>query len=102
LAELVYKGGARADLAAIFDYLAEHNLNSAQRFIGAVQRRCDLLRQYPELGVARDDLGPGIRALPIWRRVVIAYCIEPNAIEIIGVFYGGQDYQTILQDDPDR
>jgi hypothetical protein len=31
------------------------------------------------------------------RRVVIAYAIEPTAIAVLGVFYGGQDFETLLE-----
>ena len=32
-------------------------------------------------------------------RVVVAYRIGTDAMEIIRVSYGGQDYETILRDD---
>ncbi len=31
---------------------------------------------------------------------MIAFDVDTEAVSIIGVFYGGQDYETILQDDP--
>jgi plasmid stabilization system protein ParE len=39
-----------------------------------------------------------------FRRVIIAYFVDrhdpqPGMVTIAGVFYGGQDYETILADD---
>ena len=33
------------------------------------------------------------------KRAVIAFDVDAEQVSIIGVFYGGQDYETILQDD---
>jgi plasmid stabilization system protein ParE len=35
-------------------------------------------------------------------RVVIAYCITGDTVEIVGVFYGGRDYEFILMNEPRR
>jgi hypothetical protein len=32
---------------------------------------------------------------------VIAFAVDAPLVSIIGVFYGGQDYETALQDDLD-
>lgn len=33
------------------------------------------------------------------KRAVIAFDVDAGQVSIIGVFYGGQDCETILQDD---
>jgi toxin ParE1/3/4 len=33
------------------------------------------------------------------KRTVIAYIVNENAVSIIGVFHGGQDYEAALQDE---
>jgi hypothetical protein len=30
---------------------------------------------------------------------VIAFAVDPGQVSIVGVFYGGQDYATALQED---
>jgi toxin ParE1/3/4 len=32
---------------------------------------------------------------------VIAFDVDAELVSIIGVFYGGQDYETVLQDEPE-
>ncbi len=49
----------------------------------------------------RDDVRPGLRITNYKKRAVIAFDVDAEQVSIIGVFYGGQDYETILQDDFD-
>lgn len=62
---------------------------------------CDGLADFPLVGVARDDLRPGLRTIGFRRRVVIAFAVTDETVEIHGVFYGGRDYETLLRDDTD-
>jgi len=33
-------------------------------------------------------------------RAIIAFAVDAAQVSILGVFYGGQDYETFLQSDP--
>ncbi len=102
---LVYRRLALADLDAIHDYIEPDNPRRAASFVKEIRNRCRPLRVHPELGRPRDDLGHGIRILPMLGRVVVADRITPTAILITRVFYGGQDYEAILkrnEDDGDQ
>jgi plasmid stabilization system protein ParE len=53
--------------------------------------------------VSHEDIRPGLRAIAL-RRVLIASSVdnpfeERGRATIVWVFYGGQDYETILADD---
>lgn len=98
MARLVYRPAALADLDAIYDFIEPDRPNRALRFVADIRDRCRVLTEHPHIGKSRDDLGPGIRILPMLGRVVVAYRIEPDAIEVTRVFYGGQDYEAILRD----
>jgi toxin ParE1/3/4 len=52
---------------------------------------CAGLTQFPERGMAQDDIAPGIRILGFERRVVIAYRVRAGEVEIVRVLYGGRD-----------
>ena len=56
----------------------------------------------PMSGTKRDDVRPGLRITNYRKRAVIAFDVGAELISIIGVFYGGQDYERILQDDLDN
>lgn len=47
----------------------------------------------------RDDIRPDLRITHYKKRTVIAFAVVAEQVSIIGMFYGGQDYETILQDD---
>lgn len=65
----------------------------------AILDSCDRLKEFPFVGVARDDLRPGLRTLGFRRRVVIAFAVTDETVEIIGVYYGGRAYEALLTDD---
>lgn len=62
---------------------------------------CDGLGTFPERGTKRDDILPGLRVIGYRRRATIAFAIEPQKIVILGVFYGGQDFEAAFRDEPE-
>lgn len=46
---------------------------------------------------ARDDIRPGLRATGFRRRAVIAFAVTDEVIEILGIYYGGRDYESLLR-----
>jgi toxin ParE1/3/4 len=54
------------------------------------------LADFPLRGRPRDDLMVGLRFTYFRGRVAIAYRADENArvVSIVGVFYGGQDYES--------
>lgn len=50
-------------------------------------------------GSPRDDVRLGLRTLAYRRRVTIAFMVEEAAVVVIGFYYGGQDFETILRDE---
>lgn len=92
---LAYRPAAVADLDAIFDFIGADNPARALTFVDQVRGQIRKLCAYPQLGPAREDLGQGIRIFPMLGRVVVAYRVQPEAIEVVRVFYGGQDYQSL-------
>ncbi len=72
---------------------------TAERYVDSVVDFCMKLQVFPARGVSRDDLLPGLRVTHFRKRLIIAYTLDPEIVSIIGVFYGGQDYEAAL--DPD-
>lgn len=97
--QIVYTPEAEAQLLALYHYLAaEASPETAARFTNAVVERCEALHIFPERGAPRFDLRPGLRTLS-FQRVTITYALKGKQVVIVGVFYGGQDYETILSGD---
>ncbi|MGH6858136.1 MAG: type II toxin-antitoxin system RelE/ParE family toxin [Methylocella sp.] len=96
---LSYAHKARADLDDIYDFIAADNPVRAETYIEEIEAACEGLCEMPMLGVARPDLGPNLRILTLWRRIVIAYTVTPGRIDVLRVFSGGQDYEAIMGSD---
>ena len=90
---------AEEQLVALYHYIA--NVASpiiAARYIESIVNFCESLALLPHRGKIRDDVRSGLRSIHYKKRVIIAFAIQENQVSIIGVFYGGQDYETILQE----
>ncbi|WP_306838648.1 type II toxin-antitoxin system RelE/ParE family toxin [Neorhizobium huautlense] len=62
--------------------------------------RCESIGNAPSGGVARPDLGDGIRMVPFECRAVIPYRVDDTTVEITNVFYKGRDYGAIITNKP--
>ena len=90
---------AKAQLDSLFLYIARNASSAiAARFVDAVLEKIDSLADFPDRGTPRDDIRPGLRTVPFRRRTTIAYAVAPKEVLIIGVFYGGQNFESLLQD----
>ena len=49
--------------------------------------------------MARDDVRPGLRVTNYKKRAVIAFAVEKDLVYIVGIFYGGQDYESRLSEE---
>ncbi len=59
------------------------------------------MNNFPHRGTRREDLRPGLRITNYKGRAVIAFGVDDatELVSILGVFYGGRDYETALQSD---
>lgn len=97
---VVFSPEAEEQLVALYGYIAAAaSPDVAARYTEAIVNYCESLRTFPHRGTMRDDVRPGLRITNYKKRVVIAFDVDAEQVSIIGVFYGGQDYETILQDD---
>ena len=71
----------------------------AARYVDSIVDYCENLQTFPHRGTRRDDIRPGLRTLGYRRRVTIAFEVADATVNIIGVIYGGQDYEAALRDD---
>lgn len=99
---VVFSPEAQEQIVALYRYIAEAaSPEIAVRYTEAIVSYCESLRTFPHRGTIRDDVRPGLRITHYRKRAVIAFDVDAEMVSIIGVFYGGQDYETILQDEPD-
>lgn len=90
---------ALAQLAAIDDFIAIASAPEiAERYVDGIIDYCMTLTTFPLGAISRDDLMPGLRITNHRSRSIVAYTVNSEAriISIVGVFYGGQEYQATL------
>lgn len=71
---------------------------AAARYVDSIIDFCEKLQTFPHRGTQRDDLRPGLRTLGFRRRVTILFEVADDAVNIVGIYYGGQDYEAALRD----
>lgn len=89
---------AQEQLAVLYRYIATAaSPEVAQRYTDAIVSYCEELQTFPLRGTQRDDIRPGLRITHYRKRAVIAFAVAAKRVSILGVFYGGQDFETALQ-----
>jgi toxin ParE1/3/4 len=97
---VVFSPEAVEQLEALSRYIADAaSPNIADRYIEAIISYCESLSVFPLRATRRDDIRPGLRVTNYKKRAVIAFSVDDEIVSILGIFYGGQDYETILSDD---
>jgi toxin ParE1/3/4 len=86
---------AKADLVAIWEYIARDNEAQADAFIKTVDEKFRLLAQNPNIGRVRDELGASIHSLPVGRYVIFFRSRE-TYLEIVRVLHGARDVQAVF------
>ncbi|WP_208611962.1 type II toxin-antitoxin system RelE/ParE family toxin [Methylobacterium pseudosasicola] len=94
--EVTLQAGAVADLDDLYDHIAQDSPERAIGFIRRIRGRCERLSAMPRAGRARNDLRIGLRLVAFERRVVIAYALREDRIDILRILYRGRDVDTLL------
>lgn len=88
---------AHADLDELYDYIADaESPDTAAHYIDAIITYCEQLADFPHRGRAREDIRPGLRTIGYRRRAVIAFTVSEDMLTILGIYYGGRDYERLL------
>ena len=57
---------------------------------------CEDLGVFPHRGRACGGVGSRLRTIGFKRRAAIAFAVLGQTVVIVGVFYGGRDYEAVL------
>jgi len=99
---VIFTPEAQDQLVALYRYIAAAATPEiAERYTNAIVTHCDDLRTFPKRGARRDDVRPGLRITNYKKRAVIAFAVDAELVSIIGIYYGGQDYEAALRFDLD-
>ena len=94
---VVFTPEAEEQLVDLYRYIAAAGSpESAARYTDSIMAFCEELATLPYRGKARDDIGSGLRVIGYKRRLVVAFAVISECVLIVGVFYGGRDYEAVL------
>lgn len=94
---------AQQEVDSIAAHIAAEHPDAAWRFLGAVQRDCDLIRSQPEMGGLRwSGLLPAlgtVRFLPVsqFRNWLLFYVETDAEILVLRVLHGARDIPTLFR-----
>lgn len=98
--EIIFSPEARADLEQLYVYIAERaGAVIALAYIERIESRCLSFAEFPERGIRRDDISPGLRVVGFEGRVSIAFHVDEGRVTFDRILYGGRDLDAALSDD---
>ena len=85
----------RYDLREIYLLIADYSgAASARRTMTAIDKTMRDLARFPHVGSRRDEIYPGLRAIPATPKAVVCFIVDDEArtVEILTVSYAGRDW----------
>jgi len=83
-------------LRAIWEYVARHQADAANKLIKEIVKKFSTLRDHPHIGRQRDELLVNLRSLVV-RNYVIFYQPVEDGIEVLRVIHGSRDIDTLFE-----
>lgn len=97
MTEIVISQEAEAGFKRIWRYIALDDEAAADRLLLAIEAKIERLRDFPNLGPARDEIFPGARTLVHGAYLVLYdYDGASDQVEIIAVVEGMRDLDRLF------
>jgi len=87
---IIWRASARADLAAIIRYVAEHDIPAARRLKNHLESVVLPLAEHPYL--YRPGRVPGTRELVAHPNFILVYRVKADCVEVVSVLHSRQEY----------
>ena len=97
---VVIRPKALADLAEIWDYIAEDSSRQADAFAVRINQQFRMLSRQPEGGRARPELLDGLRSFPVGSYIIF-YLPRSRGIDVIRVLHGARDLKPFFLQEPE-
>jgi len=96
MGQVSFAQSARTDLLEIWVFIAEENLDAADRLLDTLEHEAKTLATQPLMGRARADLGSDIRSWPTSTPYILFYMAQDHGIEVVRVLHHARDVQKTL------
>jgi plasmid stabilization system protein ParE len=91
MATVLYARSAQTDLLEAWSYIAEEDLEAADRVLDTIEEEAGILATQPLMGRARPELASGIRSWPTSTPYILFYRAEPGGITVVRVLHHARD-----------
>jgi toxin ParE1/3/4 len=82
-------------LIDIWAYIARDNPAAADRLLDTLDEKSLALASNPQIGMARDDIAPGVRHFPVGRYLIL-YRDLGDGVEIVRYVHGMRHLQNLV------
>lgn len=96
MATVSFAQSAQTDLLEAWLYIAEENVNAADRVLDTIAKEATVLAMQPLMGRARRDLAEDIRSWPTSTSYNLFYIAEADGITVVRVLHHARDVQQAL------
>jgi toxin ParE1/3/4 len=88
---------ALLELDEIWNYIAQNNIDAADRWIAKLLDACETVARHPRMGHTREELTD--KAVLFWPvdNYLIIYRIRPDHIEVMAITRGSRDIPSYLR-----
>lgn len=86
---------AEADLDEIWWYIAQDNLDAADKRLDRLEERCTALAEFPLMGMSREELFPSLRSVTVGNYVIF-YLPLTDGIDVVRVLPGMRDFKAFF------
>jgi toxin ParE1/3/4 len=90
-------GRANADIEAIWEYIAQDNIDAATRVDERIHHALHMLARFPGMGHARPDVRDKRYLFWTVGTYVIAYRMEDNKLIVVRVLHGARDFRKLFR-----
>jgi toxin ParE1/3/4 len=88
---------ADSDLMEIWLFIAQDDIDTADRITGTIIDKFALLAKHPKMGRERPELAPSLRSF-VEGKYTIFYRLTLDTIEIVRVLHGTRDIEGIFSE----
>lgn len=94
--QLKFTAFARDDLLNILRFIALDNPKRAHSFVAELRKQCQLLTEFPNMGVAKTEYADDIRMLAYQRYLIFFSVAENKTVLIERVLHSARNLSEIL------
>ena len=95
------RNGVVTDLADIYSWIGERNIEAAERFLIAVDRTFQQIARHPQIGWMRPWRNKKLRGMRSWRvdgfENFLVFYRDEGAIEVYAVLRGSRRFERLLR-----